>query len=190
MSLRRLATVFLLSGLAVVVTATPAAAHAELIGSDPAKGATLAAPPQQVELTFNQPVTLGAKPVTVTGPDGTSWTVGTPSVAGPVVTAPVTASGPAGTYNLVYEVVSQDGDEVTGAVTFTVTAVANPPATTTTTTATTTEAPAATTSAAPAAARSTDDDGGLPGWVWVLGAVVALAVGVAVALRLGRAGRA
>jgi hypothetical protein len=37
----------------------------------------------------------------------------------------------------------------------------------------------------PAADESTDD-GGLPAWVWVLGAVVVLAVGVVVVLRLAR----
>lgn len=187
--LRRLAAVFLLSGFAVVATATPAFAHAELIGSNPAKDAALATPPQQVELTFDQPVTLGANPVTITGPGGASWTVGTPTVAGAVVTAPVRASGPAGAYSLIYEVVSQDGDEVTGAVTFTLTAAVAPPTTSTTTSATTTTtttgAAPTTTSAAPAAAESTDD-GGVPVWVWVLGAVVVLAAGVVVALRLTR----
>jgi methionine-rich copper-binding protein CopC len=183
--LRRLAAVFLLSGIAVVTTATPAFAHAELIGSNPAKDAALATPPQQVELTFNQSVTLGANPVTITGPGGASWTVGTPTVAGAVVTAPVQASGPAGAYSLIYEVVSQDGDDVTGAVTFTLTAAVAPPTTSATTT---TEAAPTTTSVIPAAEESTDD-GGMPAWMWVLGAVVVLAAGVVVALRLTRPGK-
>lgn len=192
MMLRRLAAVFLLSGIAVVGTATPAFAHAELIDSNPAQDAALATPPQQVVLTFNEPVTLGANPVTVTGPGGASWTVGAPVADGAVLTAPVQASGPAGTYSIIYEVVSKDGDDVTGAVTFTLTAAVAPPATTTTTTTTTTEptttteAPPTTTSVAPAAGESTDD-GGVPAWVWVLAAVVVLAVGVVVVLRLRRA---
>ncbi len=189
MMLRRLAAVFLLSGIAVVATATPAFAHAELIDSNPAEDAALATPPQQVVLTFNEPVTLGANPVTVTGPGGASWTVGAPVADGAVLTAPVQASGPAGTYSIIYEVVSTDGDDVTGAVTFTLTAAVAPPATTTTTTTeltTTTEAPPTTTSVAPAAGEPTDD-GGVPAWVWVLGAVVVLAVGVVVVLRLRRA---
>lgn len=177
--LRRLTAVFLLSGIAVVTTATPAFAHPELIDSKPAKHAALATPPQQVELTFDQPVTLGAKSVTITGPGGAAWTVGTPTAAGPVVTAPVRASGPAGDYSVIYEVVSQDGDEVTGAVTFTLTAAVAPPTTSATTA----------TSMAPAADESTDD-GGMPAWVWVLGAVVVLAVVVVVALRLARARKA
>ena len=190
MMLRRLAAVFLLSGIAVVATATPAFAHAELIDSNPAEDAALATPPQQVVLTFNEPVTLGANPVTVTGPGGASWTVGAPVADGAVLTAPVQASGPAGTYSIIYEVVSKDGDDVTGAVTFTLTAAVAPPATTTTTTTTepttTTETPPTTTSVAPVAGEPTDDDG-VPAWVWVLGAVVVLAVGVVVVLRLRRA---
>ena len=190
MLLRRLATVVLLSGLAVAATATPASAHAELISSDPAQGATIATPPQQVVLTFNEPVTLGATPVAVTGPSGAAWTVGAPVADGAVVTAPVQASGPAGSYSVVYEMVSKDGDTVRGAVTFTLTAAAAPPPTTTTTTtttatttATTTEAPPATTAVAPAA-DDTGDDGGIPAWVWVLVAAVVLAVAVVVVLRL------
>jgi methionine-rich copper-binding protein CopC len=195
---RRLAAVLLLSGIAVVATATPAFAHAELIGSNPAEDATLSTPPQQIELTFNEPVTLGANPVTVTGPGGASWTVGAPVADGAVVVAPVQASGPAGTYSVIYEMVSKDGDTVRGAVTFTLTAAAAPPPTTTTTTttatttaaptgpSTTAEPPPATTPVAPAADESTDD-GGLPAWVWVLAAVVVLAVVVVVVLRLRRA---
>jgi hypothetical protein len=105
---------------------------------------------------------------------------------GAVVTAPVRASGPAGTYSVIYEMVSKDGDTVRGAVTFTLTAaVAPPPTTTTALPTTTTEAAATTTPVAPAADGATDD-GGMPGWVWVLGAVVVLAVGVVVVLRLVR----
>ncbi len=181
MDVRRLAAALLLSGVAVVATATPAFAHAELIASDPAQGAALPAPPQQVALTFNEPVTPAADPVTITGPEGASWTVGTPSIAGAMVTAPVQPSGPAGAYTLTYRVVSDDGDEVTGTVAFTLTTAA------TTTTNPTTAAP---TTTAPAAAPTSDTDDGVPAWVWILGAAVLLAIGVLVALRLARRTRA
>ena len=185
MYIRRLATVLLLSGLAVVATATPAFAHAELIASDPASGASVAAPPQQVQLTFNEAVTLPADPVTITGPEGASWTIGQPSIAGAVVTVPVQPSGPAGAYTLTYRVVSDDGDDVTGTVAFTLTTAATtttPPPTTTDTS--TTVAP--TTTVPAAAPASEDSDGGIPVWVWLLGAAVLVAVGVVVALRLAR----
>lgn len=192
MNVRRLATVLLLSGVAVIGTATPAFAHAELIASDPAQNAALAAPPQQVSLTFNEPVTLAPNPVTITGPGGVAWTVGQPSIAGAVITIPVTPMGPAGPYTLAYQVVSDDGDAINGSVPFTLTAaVPAPPTTTTappttTTTTTTTETPPSTTASAEPAAATSDDDGGVPVSVWIIGAVVLVAAGVVVALRGAR----
>ncbi len=185
MQLRRLATAFLLSAAAVLATATPASAHAELIASDPVQDASLPAPPQQVQLTFNEPVSLDADPIVVTGPGNVAWTVGQPTVAGAVITAPVQATGPAGRYTLVYKVLSGDGDGVTGSVSFTLTAAATPPQTTTTTTTTTTEPPPTTTDPAAVAPASEQDDG-VPAWVWVLGAVVVGAVAVVVVLRVRR----
>ena len=182
---RRLMLALLLGAAATVVTATPAFAHAELIASTPAEGAALAAPPEQVQLTFSEAVTLSANPVTVAGPDGASWTVGQPSVAGAVVTVPVQPAGPAGAYTLTYRVVSSDGDEIDGTVAFTLTAAVpttqSPPPTTDITVTTT-----QTTTSAAAADAATDDSGGIPVWVWILVAVVVLAGGVVVALRLGR----
>jgi copper resistance protein C len=183
---RRLMLALLLGAAATVVTATPAFAHAELIASTPAEGAALAAPPEQVQLTFSEPVTLAANPVTVAGPDGATWTAGQPSVAGAVVTVPVRPAGPAGAYTLTYRVVSSDGDEIGGTVAFTLTAAVptetqSPPPTTDTTVTTT-----QTTTSTAAADAATDDSGGIPVWVWILVAVVVLAGGVVVALRLGR----
>jgi methionine-rich copper-binding protein CopC len=183
MNLRRLATVLLLSGVAVVATATPAFAHAELTGSSPAQNASLAEAPQQVQLTFSEAVTLPDNPVTVAGPEGASWTVGTASIAGAVVTVPVTPSGPAGAYTLTYNVISDDGDAISGTVPFTLTA-AVPGATGTTTSEPPPTSPP--TTAAPAAASTNDSDGGIPVWVWIVGAVVVVAAGVLLALRLGR----
>jgi hypothetical protein len=74
-SLRNLPVVLLLSGVAMIGMATPALAHAELVASTPAEGAKLAAAPKQVKLTFNEPVTPAADPLTVAGP-GAEWTIG------------------------------------------------------------------------------------------------------------------
>jgi methionine-rich copper-binding protein CopC len=201
MSVRRLAAALLLAGVAVVGTATPAPAlglgsglaHAELIASTPAEGAALPAPPQEVQLTFNEPVTPAATPVQITGPGGAAWTAGAPAVAGAVVTVPVQpAAGPPGVHTLLYEVSSRDGDPVTGTVRFTLTAAVPVPTTTTTTpaapTTTTTAAPDTTTSEVPSA---TDDSGtgGIPAWVWLAGIAVVLVAGLLVVLRLVRARR-
>jgi methionine-rich copper-binding protein CopC len=178
MTFRRIAAALLLAFVALGPTALPASAHTELKSSNPAKGAALPAPPQQVELTFTGAVTVPADAITVTGPDGTKWTVGAVTAAGAVVTAPVTATGPAGAYTITWKVVSEDGDPVSGTIDFTL----STPATTTTTVPTTTTA-TATSSVAPAAQTETDD-GGVPIWVWVLVGVLVLGgIGTAIMLR-------
>lgn len=181
MRIRRLGVTLVLSGLTLLGTATPASAHAELIASNPAEGASLATAPTQIELTFNQVVGLGDNPVEITGPGNATWTVQPPSVSGAVVTAPVVATGPAGAYTLAYRVVSQDGDQVNGSVRFTMTTAAT--TTTTTTTATTTTAPPSPTQNT--ADPAPDDPDGVPAWVWIAGAVV-LVAGLVIGIRLRR----
>jgi copper resistance protein C len=190
MNLRRLGAALLTAGLALVLSATPALAHTELRGSDPAAGAALAGPPQQVQLTFTEAVTLPDNPVTVTGPDGSRWTVGTANVAGAVVTVPVRPVGPAGDYVIDYRVVAGDGDEVTGTVGFTLTAAValptTPPPTTTPPTTTLPSATTSTTAPATPQAGETTDGGGVPVWVWIIAAILLLGGGALVALRLAR----
>jgi methionine-rich copper-binding protein CopC len=172
MMFRRLTAVFLLVGLALVSSVTPAFAHAELTGSNPAKGATLDVPPQRIQLTFNE--TVSPQSITVTGPGNTQWTVGEIKVEGPVVTAPVTGTGPAGQYTITYNVLSDDGDPVTGTVAFTVkAAVAG----------VVSSAPPSSTAAKPG---SSDDSGGLPTWLWLLGIVVLLVAGAVIGRRFNR----
>jgi hypothetical protein len=134
---------------------------------------------------------LPANPVSVRGPAGAAWTFGTPSVAGAVVTVPVTGSvGPAGAYLLSWSVVADDGDPVSGTVNFALTAAVAPP---TSRSATPTQSPMS--SAAPPAtlepstpvraADDTSDDGGVPPWVWIVILVVlaGVVVGVVMARR-------
>jgi methionine-rich copper-binding protein CopC len=182
MVLRRMIAAFALATLGVTALATPAFAHAELKGSNPAKGASVAAAPKQIELTFSEAVS--PQTITVTGPQGTQWTVGQVSVAGPVVTAPVTAVGPAGEYTIAYTVLSDDGDPVNGTIAFTLTAPATTAAATTTTTTPTTAATATSANSSAAQAPASNDDGGLPVWVWILIVVVIIVAGGLVARRV------
>ena len=168
MTIRRFAAALALAGLAMVATSTPAFAHAELVGSNPAKDGSVAVPPQQIQLTFNEAVS--PESITVAGPQGTQWTVGQLAVAGPVVTAPVRAVGPAGQYTISYRVISDDGDPVAGTVAFTLTAPA-------------TGAPP---SSSAAGQGSSGDTEGLPAWIWVLGLVVLLGAGAAIGRRVSR----
>lgn len=182
MHIRRLATALVLTAAATIATATPAFAHAKLIASTPTAGESLAAPPQQISLTFSEPVTPAANTVTIAGTDGSSWTVGQPAIAGAVVTVPVQPVGPAGAYTLTWQVVSSDGDEINGTIAFTMAVAAAPPTTSTTVpTSTTTEAPPTTTvDAAPAA----NEDSGVPVWVWILIAVAVLLTATVVGARV------
>ncbi|OLF12584.1 copper resistance CopC family protein [Actinophytocola xanthii] len=197
MSFRRLLATTLLSTLTLVLTATPAAAHAELIASDPAQDASVATAPAQVRLTFSEPVSPAPNVVEISGPGGARWTVGSPAVAGAEVTVPVQASGPAGAYTLVYRVISSDGDAVSGTIRFALTTPATPP-TRSTTESTPTQPPAeseaveseAVDTSAPAhentAATGAEDGSGPPAWVWIVAAVALVAAGIVIALRVAR----
>ncbi|MEJ3658289.1 copper resistance CopC family protein [Actinomycetes bacterium KLBMP 9759] len=182
------AALTLLCTIALVAGAGSAFAHTRLISSDPADGTSLAAAPARVSLTFNETMQPGFSTLTVVGPDGGRYESGEVSAQGGTVAIAVKPLGPAGTYEIGYRVISEDGHPVTGKVAFTlttagaVTSSAAPATTAAPTTAATTEAPAA--EAPPAAAG--EGDGGAPVWPWIVGAVVAVAAGVFAALRLGR----
>ncbi|MGW4061510.1 copper resistance CopC family protein [Amycolatopsis sp. NPDC004747] len=180
MKLARLFGALLLALSGVLLVAGPASAHTELESSSPAEGASLAAPPRKIELTFEEPVTLQPDPISVTGPDGAKWSVGTPTVVDAVISAPVTASGPAGAYTLTYKVVSDDGDKVTAAVHFTLTAPV------TSSSAAATSSAAAPVTPTPTPAPAGDLGSGVPAWVWILVAVVVVPAAAVVALRFLR----
>ncbi|HEY0448320.1 copper resistance CopC family protein [Actinophytocola sp.] len=207
MLVRHLAAALTLGALALVVTATPAFAHAELVSSTPANGSTIPAAPPTVQLVFDQPVTLAANPVEIIGPGNVTWQVATPTVTGSAVLADVRAAGPAGVYTLVYRLRSTDGHAISGSIRFTM-AVAVPaaPAATTTRTPsgttppsgpapessaaaaeTTTEPPPPT--AAATATAATAAEGGAPWWVWALGGAILVAAITLVTLRVRRSSR-
>ena len=194
MSIRRAAVALLLSGVAVVAMATPAFADTELDGSSPTDGESLGAP-RQIVLSFTEHVTLPANPITVTGGNGASWTVGKATATGPLVTAPVRQVGPAGPYTLKYKVTSEDGDAITGTISFTIVTTSAAPAPKITTPPSTASSSTEThgtghgLSPAVTDAASTSDSGGIPAWVWILSAAVLLAVGVLEAFRVGRSRR-
>ncbi|NKQ52910.1 copper resistance protein CopC [Amycolatopsis sp. K13G38] len=168
MTFRRLLALLVPAAAAMLVAAPPALAHTELESSDPSEGASLATAPSQVQLKFAEAVTLPADPIQITGPDGAKWTVGQATIAGATITAPVRASGPAGAYVLTYKVVSDDGDQVTGNLHFSLTTGTAP----STTSAAPSSAPAP---SAAAASRPAEDSAGFPVWGWVVIAVVVVA---------------
>jgi len=112
-------------GLAVpallALTAAPAAAHNDLVSSTPKSGSSVTALPQTVELTFADEADPRFVKIATTGPDGSSVTVGTPTVTGTVVRQPIRPGTASGTYTVAYRVVSKDGHPVSGKIEFTAT---------------------------------------------------------------------
>ena len=160
-------------------------AHTTLKSSDPADGSSMSAAPEKVTLTFEEAVTLPADPITVTGPDGSSWTVGTATISGASVTAPVEPTGPAGRYTLAYTVTADDGDAVKGTVHFTLTTAATP--TTSAAAPTTAAAPVAAAPATPAPAATGGESSGTSMWLWI--ALAVIVVGVLAGLGVARSRR-
>ena len=150
------AVVALTASAALLASAAPALAHDELVSSNPATDATVAVPPTEVVLTFDEAVLPVGTQVVVTGPDG-PVSDGSPRLEGTAVHQPL-LGGPAGKYSVAWRATSADGHPVSGSFAFTAQA-ASPPSTTTTTTSppatSTTTTPSATTSSTSAAASTT-----------------------------------
>lgn len=120
---------------ALLALASPANAHAALIGSTPAPGSTIGDSPTEITITFSEHVSVVEGKVIVLAPDGKKIS-GPPTVTGDVLHIPVRkAAKPLGTYLVSYRVISADTHPVGGAVTFSVGAPsATPPSATDATT--------------------------------------------------------
>lgn len=157
------------AGLVLALVAVPAYAHDELKSSSPADGSTLAQPPAQVVLTFEEPpVELGAQ-VVVTGPDG-PVSSGTPRLDGDDVIADVQPQAPAGRYTVAWRMTSDDGHPVSGTFAFTAQAAAAG------------GTPTAAATPAPAPAEAPRRQPLIPSWGWIAAGVIAIVA----AIRLNR----
>ncbi|WP_112242439.1 copper resistance CopC family protein [Kribbella monticola] len=125
--MRRLIAVLVASLLALVVATGPAAAHAKLESMSPADGSTMAAPPTQVVLTFNEPVGSTGAEVQVKSPSGNNVSTGDIQVIDNKVTQPVGAMIEAGKYTVDARIVSADGHPITVSASFTVTHAGHAP---------------------------------------------------------------
>ncbi|MBF6328654.1 copper resistance CopC family protein [Nocardia transvalensis] len=165
----------LLAGGFALLGAGPAAAHSTPVASDPAAGAEIGTGPARVSVTFNENLQPSFPSLTVVGPDGNRWDKGQPAVDGPTVSVPVGDLGPAGKYTIAFRVTSADGHPVSGTRTFTLTQPGKG-----------TPGPKA-----GASSNSGDDggSGGVPVWVFIVGAVVLFGGGLAVALLGGKKSR-
>ncbi|MFV0320417.1 MAG: copper resistance protein CopC [Microbacterium sp.] len=194
MSLRSVSGFFAAVGLAaaaVFVFAAPAAAHDQLVGSDPGADATVAAVPEQVVLTLSAEVLAdeGAAVVEVTDASGALVSTGDPVVAGVTVTQSLDAAAAVeGEFEVVWKVVSSDGHPIDGAFVFTVaTATPSPTASPSPTVEqSATAEPTPTVSAVPAAPPA--EQQGVPVFVWaIIGVLVIGVLGAIVYLLVVRA---
>lgn len=102
-------------GLSFGFFATPASAHATLERTRPATDAHLDDEPNQVVLSFDQPVDLKLGQVTVVGPGGAPAATGyTQSDGGTTVTIALHPGAGNGTYVVSYRVISLDTHPVSG----------------------------------------------------------------------------
>jgi methionine-rich copper-binding protein CopC len=173
--------------------ASPAQAHDDLIGSDPAAGAALDALPAQLTLTFSAGIAgdEGASVVEVTDAAGTTLADGSPSVSDNVLTQPL-AGEASGAVTVLWKVVSSDGHPISGEFSFTVAAAAPTPTETATPAPTETAAPdeTPTPSTAPTVVPEDSGSDSAAVWPWVLfGLIAAAAAGVVVYLLVARGRR-
>jgi copper resistance protein C len=104
------------AAVCAVATAPAALAHAELVSSSPADGATLSRVPARVTLSFSETVRTPAF-VQVTGPDG-DVTVGEVQVRDADVVKRMDPSAAPGRYTLSYRITSADGHPIAGSLRF------------------------------------------------------------------------
>ena len=107
------------AGALVWLTGAPAVAHASLVSADPEQGSVVAMLPEQITLTFNEPVRLESGGVTAFDAAGDEWEVDAVSRDNLVVVTPVGDPGE-GTVVIAYRITSEDGHEVSGALHFSV----------------------------------------------------------------------
>jgi methionine-rich copper-binding protein CopC len=181
---RRLLAGLVLS-LAVLGPTAPAAAHSELESSVPAQGEVVTRPATHVQLIFASEVSDELAHVVVTAPDGTALPSGPQQVAGSTVTTPLLRADRAGSYQVAYRVVADDGHPMTGTVNFTVAAPAA--AVEQATDAASVAEPSSTTSPAQPTSLGSGADGRPAAGAWVMGTLAALGVTAVLAARRGNA---
>lgn len=112
-----------LLGLAVLpLLPRPAAAHAVVVTSDPAAGATLAAPPSRVTIRFNSRIDHARSRLVLVGPEGAQVPLGLAPEHDPTLVEagldPAAALAP-GAWRLRWQVLAVDGHITRGDIPFT-----------------------------------------------------------------------
>jgi methionine-rich copper-binding protein CopC len=107
----------LASAMAAALAAGSASAHADLIGSEPAAGSTVAGSPGTIRLSFSQPL-QGGSTIQLFSGQFVPVTGLAISVAGSELQAVVGQPLPAGTYTVQWTAVTDDGHTTEGSYQF------------------------------------------------------------------------
>ena len=110
--LARLVGAALIAATAVVVSASPALAHDELVGTQVVTDT--AGAPEAVRLSFSNSIVEVGTEIVVRSAKGDDATDGAPEIAGPDVTQPLAADLAPGNYSAAWRVVSSDGHPIEG----------------------------------------------------------------------------
>ncbi|MBL0887795.1 copper resistance CopC family protein [Myceligenerans indicum] len=103
-----------------LIASPPAAAHDQLLASDPADGDEFDTMPDAVTLTFSdEPLETGAE-VVLTDGDGATVALQDITVDGSALSASLPSTLPGGEYHVAWHIVSGDGHPLEGAFSFTV----------------------------------------------------------------------
>jgi len=106
--------------LLVTAAATPAAAHTDLVSTDPADGKVLSAPPERLTMRFGEDILDGGARVVAQDQSGGKVDLGPEQVNGPELTAAWPGTAAEGTYTVAWRAVSDDGHPLEGRFAFTV----------------------------------------------------------------------
>ena len=161
----------------LLVPASPAHAHDELLGSDPAADSTVDGLPAALDLTFSGAIAPdeGASEVAVTDASGASLVDGAPTVQDNVLTQPLTGEA-SGEVTVLWKVVSSDGHPISGEFSFTVNAPAPTETATPTPTASASAEPTQEPTATPSASAPPAEEASGDVWPWVIAGIVLLLV--------------
>lgn len=110
-----------------VLPPTVALAHASVVAADPSPGAVVAVAPDEIRLTFSEPVTPAGAGITVVAPSGRLATSATAAASGSRMRAPFRPDGE-GTYLVRWQVIAADTHPSRGQFTFSIGRATAPPA--------------------------------------------------------------
>jgi methionine-rich copper-binding protein CopC len=117
-SFRQRASVLALAIALVFLLPHAAFAHAVLVKSSPAEGATVKAGDMEIMLTYNSRIDAQHSSLHLVGPDGKEQALAVDAHAGPNLLVSKTPALPAGAYKLQWQVQASDGHISRGVVTF------------------------------------------------------------------------